>query len=159
MKIKEKIIRYIDAGFPILYINSYEEEKVDKIITESASGRIIYEWNGVSGFSDFMTKKSLNLSDSTLQGTLQFLINSNDIDGSIIVLKDVQSMMDSPDIISLLKYIACRISNGSIETTIIIESSVKLIPKELEPYITLLEMDYLTTNDIKMIIKDFVEFF
>ena len=158
MDIKEKLIKYIDAGFPILYINSYEEDKMDRIVRESAAGRKILEWNGVSGLSDFDTKNSMNLADPSLQGTLNFLLKGNEFDGTIIVLKDAQSLMESPDIIALLKYIACKISNGSIETNIIIQSPVKIIPKELEPYITILEMDYLSTDDIKRIIMEFVQY-
>ena len=31
---KEKLVNYIDAGVPILYINSYEENKIDDLIKE-----------------------------------------------------------------------------------------------------------------------------
>lgn len=158
MKLSEKLVRYIDAGFPILYINSYEEDKIDGIINKSAAGREVLEWNGVTGFTDFITKKSLNLMDLSLQGTLKFLMESNELDGKIIVLKDVHSMLELPEVIALLKNIACKISNGSMETNIIIESSRKVLPKELEPYITILEMDYLDTEDIRAIIQHFIEY-
>lgn len=158
MNLKDKMIQYIDAGFPILYINSYEEEKMDRIIGESAAGRKILEWNGVFGFADFTTKKSMNLADPSLQGTLQFLLKGNELDGAILVLKDTTSLLENPEIIALLKNIACRISSGSIETNVIIESAIKVIPKELEPYITMLEMDYLTTEDIKTIIHEFIDY-
>ena len=61
MKLEQNLIRYIDAGFPILYIHSYEEKKVDDIIKKSACGRRIFEWNGVAGFTDFDTKTSMSL--------------------------------------------------------------------------------------------------
>ena len=56
MKLEDKLIRYIDAGFPILYVNSFEEQKIDYIIKKSACGRKILEWNGVNGFTNFETK-------------------------------------------------------------------------------------------------------
>lgn len=31
---KAKLVRYIDAGFPIIYINTFEEDKVDSLIQE-----------------------------------------------------------------------------------------------------------------------------
>lgn len=158
MSLSEKLIQYIDAGFPILYINSYEENKVDEIISRSSAGRKIYEWNGISGFADFETKKALNLMDPSLEGTLKYLMQSKDIDGSILVLKDVQSLLELPEIVAMLRNMACMISEGNIEANIIIEASIKVIPKELEPYITILEMDYLSTDDIKNIIREFIEF-
>ena len=156
MKLEENLIRYIDAGFPIIYINSFEEIKIDAIIKTSACGRKILEWNGVNGFSDFHTKKSMSMIDQSLSGTLRFLLESNDLDGSLLVIKDIQSMIEEPEIIALLKNIAEKNSCGDIECTIIIESSIVKIPKELEPFITILEMDYLSTKKIKSIIIDFI---
>lgn len=156
MTLAEKLILYIDAGFPILFIHSYEESKVDEIILDSSAGRKIFEWNGVSGFSDFRSKESFNLMDASLQGSLKYLISSEEIDGKIIVLKDIHSLLDNPEVIAILKNIALKISVCDIETTIIIESSRKYIPKELEPYTSVFEMDYLSTEDIKQIIKDVI---
>lgn len=156
MSLKNNLVRYIDAGFPILYINSYEENKVDTIIKNSAAGRKILEWNGINGFTNFETKNAIQMMDSTLEGTLRFLFQTGELEGTILVLKDVQRLIEEPEIIALLKSLAGKISDGAIEANIIIETSVQKIPKELEPYITLLEMDYLTTSDIKEIIVDFI---
>ena len=41
---KAKLVRYIDAGFPIIYINTFEEDKVDSLIPEISSGKEVYEW-------------------------------------------------------------------------------------------------------------------
>lgn len=156
MSLKNNLVRYIDAGFPILYINSYEENKVDAIIKNAAAGRKILEWNGVNGFTDFETKNAIQMMDCTLEGTLRFLTQTGELEGTILVLKDVQRLIEEPEVIALLKSLAGKISNGTIEANIIIETSVQKIPKELEPYITLLEMDYLTTSNIKKIIEDFI---
>ena len=37
--LKYKLVRYIDAGFPIIYINTFEEDKLDSIIAEISSGK------------------------------------------------------------------------------------------------------------------------
>lgn len=158
MGLLEKLSQYIDAGFPILFIHSYEEDKVDNIIKKSAHGRDILEWNGVTGFTDFNSKRSYTLANPSLQGTLQFLIEGNELNERIVVLKDVYSMLEMPEIIALLKNIALQISTGNIECNIIIVSSRKVIPKELEPYITIFEMDYLETKEIKLIIQEFIEY-
>lgn len=157
MKLEENLIRYIDAGFPILYINSYEENKVDDIIKKSACGRKILEWNGVNGFVDFNSKSSLSMMDFSLVAVLKFLMESNELDGSLVVLKDVQSYLDEPEAVAVLKRISGMIGMGEIETSIIIVSPVRKIPRELEPYITIFEMDYLSTDEIKKVIEEFIE--
>lgn len=157
MSLLEKLSQHIDAGFPILFIHSYEEDKVDDIIKKSAPGRNIVEWNGVTGFTDFNSKKSYVLENPSLQGTLQFLTEANELNERVVVLKDVYSMLEMPEIIALLKNIALQVSTGNIECNIIIVSSRKVVPKELEPYITIFEMDYLETKEIKSIIQEFIE--
>lgn len=157
MKLRDKVVEYIDAGFPILYINSFEEDKMDDIIDESSAGRKVYEWNAVTGFTDFETKTSYNLMENGLADTLKFLLESGDINGTVLVLKDIAKYLEEPEVIAILKHISKKISSGEIDTIIIIESPVKVIPKELEPYITILEMDVLLTDDIKEIIDEFIE--
>ena len=43
--VKNKIIHYIDAGFPLIYVNTFEEEKTDRLIDSVAAGRKIFEWS------------------------------------------------------------------------------------------------------------------
>lgn len=59
MNLQDKLIRYTDAGYPIMYISSYEELKIDEIISKSSVNRKIIEWNGADGLVDFDTKVSL----------------------------------------------------------------------------------------------------
>ena len=64
------------------------------------------------------------------------------LDRKIIVLKDVVSYLDNPKIVSKIKGLA-RIINQGADATVIIVSNSLVIPKELEKFITILEMDYL----------------
>ena len=45
MGLKRKINQYIDAGFPVLYINSFEDDKLDVMLKELGEGKDIVEWN------------------------------------------------------------------------------------------------------------------
>lgn len=157
MKFEQNLIRYIDAGFPILYINSYEESKIDSIIKKSAGGRKILEWNGINGFVNFDTKTSISLNDSSLSFVMKFILETGEIDGSLVVLKDITTLLENPEVVSVLRYISEKIGRGDIESNLIIVSSVRKIPKELEPYVTIFEIDYLDTKEIKSIIAEFIE--
>ena len=48
--IKQNLVQYIQAGFPILYINTFEESKADKFISEAADRKEIFEWNSELNF-------------------------------------------------------------------------------------------------------------
>lgn len=154
-KLKLNLARYIDAGFPIIYINTFEEEKVDELVASVASGREIYEWNETNGYIDFRTKTPM-MEDCTLEMTLNQLKSREILDRKLILLKDVSSYLDDPKIVSKIKGIARMICSGE-EATVIIVSNTIVIPKELEKFITILEMDYLDGDEIRQTILKFIK--
>ena len=152
---KAKLVRYIDAGFPIIYINTFEEDKVDSLIPEISSGKEVYEWNETNGYIDFGTKTPLQ-EDCTLERMLDQLKTPDLLDRKILIFKDITSYLDEPRIVSKVKGLA-RMINQGVDATVIIVSSVLVIPKDIEKYVTILEMDYLNTDEIKTIIRGFVK--
>lgn len=155
VNLKRNLARYIDAGFPIIYINTFEEEKVDELVTSISAGREIYEWNGTNGYIDFETKAPMQ-EDCSLEMLLNQMKDRVLLDRKIILLKDIAPYLDDPKVISKIKGIARMICNG-VEATIIMVSNIVVIPKELEKFITILEMDYLESDEIKQIILKFIK--
>lgn len=152
----DKLIRYINAGFPIVYINSYEELKTDSLIKEVIKGRKTFEWNAAEGIIDFNSgerQEKCGLKEY-LSEIVDFGIQS-ELDRNFLVLKDVHSLLDDKEIVALLKYICLKIIEG-METTIIIVSPVVVIPAELEKFITILEIEYPEQDEIKNQIKNFL---
>ena len=152
---KAKLVRYIDAGFPIIYINTFEEDKVDSLIPEISSGKEVYEWNEPNGYIDFETKAPLQ-EDCSFERMLDQLKVPDLLDRKILVFKDITPYLDEPRIVSKIKGLA-RMINQGVDATVIIVSSVLVIPKDIEKYVTILEMDYLNTEEIKAVINSFVK--
>lgn len=152
---KAKLVRYIDAGFPIIYINTFEEDKVDSLIPEISSGKEVYEWNETNGYIDFETKAPLQ-EDCSFERMLDQLKVPDLLDRKILVFKDITPYLDEPRIVSKIKGLA-RMINQGVDATVIIVSSVLVIPKDIEKYVTILEMDYLNTEEIKAVIHSFVK--
>ena len=135
LALKDKLQRYLDSGFPIIYINSFEEQKSEKIIKEVIKNRKGFEWNAARGLLNFNTKEHQEYND--LEEYLNSIVNSGleaELDRKVLVLKDVHFYLNEAKIISLLKYIAIKITQG-LDTSIIIISPVVVIPKELEKFI------------------------
>lgn len=159
MSIKENLIRCLDAGFPIVCINSYEEIKTDRIIRSAVGKRKIYEWNGAVGLCDFDHKSQLfNIADEpySLENALVTLTSDDELDRKLLVIKDCDGYMDDKRITALLKYLCHKIETG-LDSGIIIVTSIVKVPKELEKYITILEMEYLSEDEIRYQIKKFVD--
>ena len=155
MKIKEQLIKYVDAGYPIIFINSFEEIKTDAIIKEVMGGREGLEWNGAKGFVDFRTKQPL-IKGKNLVETLRLLDSDNELDRKFLVLKDAIGFLEEQEVTALLKDVALQISQG-LDTVIVIVSSIVKIPKELEKFITIVELEYPTQDEIKKQIGRFSE--
>lgn len=160
--VKENLGRYIDAGFPILYIYTYEETKADRYIASVAGRREVLEWNGADGFVNFKTKTPL-VPNQTLEATLAFLKTGKELNRKLLVVKDTAEQLNpngqrkSDKVIALLKEIARRIRNEEIDATVIIVSSALHIPQELEKLITVLELDLPDEAEISGIIETFAE--
>ena len=151
--VKEQLIRYMDAGFPILYLNTYEEEKADRIISSMAGGKRILEWT-IRGLHDL--KEGSFVSDVGLADALEMLLtDQNGLDRSVLVLKDAYSFMEQPQVSARLKFIAQLINQGELDCSVIIVSPIIKIPRDLENHITILTMDYLSQDDIRKVIVDF----
>ncbi|MGO4374234.1 hypothetical protein AB4Z21_26440 [Paenibacillus sp. MCAF20] len=153
--VSQTILHYVDAQFPLLYLNTFEETKVDSLIKSVAYGREILEWNASKGFVHFETKSPLLDSIKTVEEILYALSQDDELNGKILVLKDIHHFLDNPHVISTLKEIALKIYNG-LETVLFLVSPVLKIPTELEKYITIIEIGYLEEQDVKQLIRRFL---
>ncbi len=152
---EKQLTQYIAAGFPIIYINTFEEEKADRIILEAANrvGRKhLEEWNG-SRAVEFKTKAPRNLKNDTLYGALSLFLEDG-APGRILVLKEPQAQMENPMCAALLREIAVQIKTERMEecTVIIVSASLEL-PKGIEHYTIVLEDDALTYAQIADVIQ------
>ena len=156
--VKDNMIRYIDAGFPILYIYTFEEAKADKYIESVAGRNAVLEWNGANGFVNFRTKSPL-LPNQTLESTLTLLMNGKELHRKLLVIKDAAELLETKNVVSLLKEIARKIrkEDSGIDATVIIVSSTLNIPRDLEKMITVLELEFPGEKEISGIINRFME--
>lgn len=160
---EEKMSSYMDAGFPILYINTFEETKALKSILNAASGRDVLEWNYADGLS--LYKKGMaaeenkgDLSRMPIITVLEQLMTEGwyDLQGKILILRDIHYYFDQPEVTALLKNLVIKINNG-MDTAIVLIAPVIKIPPELEKFITILEIEYLGFAEIRQVIENFID--
>ena len=171
---QEKIERYMDARMPILYIDTFEDDIAADEIKNVArrKRRGIYEWS-MQGF--FFEEKDTIYAQSgaELVGTLKQLISAkDDLTNKVLIIKDIGSFFNIhgenahstlPLLISQLKFLSQQINKGLLSNegiddfTIFIIAPLITIPKELESYITIINMDYLDEKGIYKLISGFVK--
>ena len=163
MNLKNNLRQYIDAGYPILYIDAYEELKIDEIISslQLELGRKLIEWNAADGLVDFENKTPFFESKFGLSEALAYLNSGNELNNQILVLKDAHTFLKSEEVevTALLKRICQKIINGQIDTTILVVSPVVSIPKEIEKFVTVFEMDTVTQDEIKEHVKEILDMY
>ena len=113
LSVERNLAKYIDAGFPVLYIRTYEEEKADRHILAAAGRREVLEWNGADGFVNFRTKVPF-IPNQSLERTLALLKNGKELDRKLLVVKDAEGEFESGKVTALLKETARRIRMGDM---------------------------------------------
>ena len=56
-KMSDSLLRYIDAGRPLIYINHFDFETVDRMLAEAFPKATIAEYCDADGWVDFKTKQ------------------------------------------------------------------------------------------------------
>lgn len=190
MSLADSIIQYVNANYPILYIESFEEGKVDREIIKAMMSPKVrygtgYEWNAARGFCSFdlpnpeeegdllgaqipicSPEEGLPEKQETLNRKLKELVDQaysvsdeyNQLAQSFLILKDSHLYFNDPEVIGSLKKLALRISaEEPLDFVVFIVSSVRVIPKELEKFITILDMEYPGIEEITKQIKAFAD--
>ena len=151
---RETLMSYIEAFYPIIYINHFDFRTIDEIIDDIAEDRKVIEFNNGLGIMDFKNKSLMHECD-----LLEFLklVKDDGYDQPVyIVLKDVHNQLENADIVSLLKYISERnLYNEFYNATIFIVSSKLKIPEELEDLVTIFDIPLPTLKEIIEIISEF----
>ena len=154
---ERNFIRYTDAGLPILYVDTFEDDKAKEIIHKIClkHGRGIIEWN-LSGAFDLSDGQTVPLPKMNLAETLRLLISDDEnLDNKTLILQDAHFYLDKPETISAVKTVAQNINSGRYDCNIVIISPLVTLPKELESYTTVMELDPLTEDNIKKFVHDF----
>ena len=155
---QKKLGRYLDARQPILLIDTFEDDKAEEIIERFAMQRHrkIEKWS-LQGFKG----KRLELKD-VLAG---LMADEKELENKILVLKDMQVALETPEVVSSLKYLAQQINkglfsedgSGLFEFNIVMIAPFASIPRELEAYTSILSLDYLGEDEIREEILRFVK--
>lgn len=155
--------RYLDAGFPIIYVHSFEDQKLINGINTFTDKHHVYSWSLADGSTAYSPKNGTweKTSDgvsntSGLISSLSQLKLLNSLDRSVILIKDAQLVLEDAQAIAMLRDLSEMIYAG-LDCNIVLVSPVLKIPEELETYITILEDDALSPDEIARIIDSFVD--
>lgn len=147
---------YIDALHPIIYINHFDFKVIDDAIAQVGEKVNCVEFNNALGLVDFKTKSPMH--ECNLEQFLKLTMDDGFERETFLVLKDIHGELNNPKVIALLKKIAENtLYNDNYHVAIIIISEITVIPRELENYITVLDIPLPTISEIHVLIREFID--
>ena len=132
-----RIVHYIKAGYPCLYLVSHEEQRIERTIAEAASAtqRLLFAWDIVKGRHDIAegTIEAINAPDEILASVQSMPENS------ILLLRDFHLFISEPNAIIIRHFKdACIQAKARGITLMILAPEIK-IPLELTKLVTPIE--------------------
>lgn len=146
---QEQFLSYLNAGLPIIYVDSFEAEKVKELIQEIICKRRLAEINLYD--MDFGDELSL---EKQLAGMLESYVDNFE-DTSIILVRDMGFLLESPCLISLLKLLAEKSGLEHGGFNIVLVEKGWQIPQALQKFSCKISLDKLGHDNITKIIYSF----
>ena len=147
MKFNDELALFLKARYPIIYINTIEEDRVEYVIRKSIKtnlNRSIYSWDFVDGYTNNPNNEGF-AKRNPLQ-SLELVERLNAETPALFLLKDFNRFLTDLSVSRKLRNIS-RILKLQPKTIIIIGSDLN-IPKELQDLITVLEFQLPLENEI-----------
>lgn len=158
MEAEREIELLIRAKYPLLYVTSWEERRVEESI-RSVSGalkRQLHTWSVTQGLKPPLTRASGPTSATPLSGELEVLAQIHEApEFTVFLLKDFHSYLRDHRVVRLLRDLSARL-RGRKQTLILLSPSLNL-PIELEKDVTVVEYPLPSQEDISAILDQAVD--
>jgi SpoVK/Ycf46/Vps4 family AAA+-type ATPase len=147
MKFNDELALFLKARYPIIYINTIEEDRVEYVIRKNVKtnlNRSIYSWDFVDGYTNNPNNEGF-AKRNPLQA-LELVERLNAETPALFLLKDFNRFLTDLSISRKLRNIS-RILKLQPKTIIIIGSDLS-VPKELQDLITVVEFQLPSKDEI-----------
>jgi len=147
MKFNDELILLLKARYPIIYINTIEEDRVEYVIRRTIKtnlNRSIYSWDFIDGYTNNPNNEGF-AKRNPLQA-LELIERLTPETPAIFLLKDFNRFLTDVSISRKLKNIS-RVLKLQPKTIIMIGSEIN-IPKELQDLVTILSFQLPVENEI-----------
>ena len=156
MNFNDELTLFLKARYPIIYITTIEEDRVEYVIRKSIKtnlNRSIYSWDFVDGYTNNPNNEGF-AKRNPLQA-LELIEKLSPETPALFLLKDFNRFLTDLTISRKLRNIS-RILKLQLKSIIIIGSDL-VIPKELQDLITVIKFQLPLENEIKQELKRLVQ--
>lgn len=158
MTFKEKLSLHIKARYPVIWLTSYEEKRVERILHEIAKeqkNKRVVVWTATKGFVE--NGKTTSSATDLIEAFETVINESKKNNRTIYLFKDLHKFLPPDDtIVYRLVRDAAEEIKGSFATIIILSSTISY-PSELEKTITVLDVPYPDADELKAVMDNVVQ--
>jgi len=148
MTFSDELILLLKARYPLIYISTQEEDRLEYIIRKSVQNllsRGIFTWDFVDGYS--LNVNSNNVAKRNPLQALEFIETFVPETANVFILKDFQKFFNDIAVSRKLRNLV-RVLKIQPKTIIIIASNIT-IPEELRDIITIIQFKLPQLDEIK----------
>ena len=152
----EELDLLIRARYPLLYLVSWEEHRVDTLLADRARahGKLLLTWSVTRGLRSVGTHRGPPLPEDT-RNPLEALAAIEQLtEPSIVVLKDFPPYLEEKPVVRALRELAHTLK--STFTTVILLSPTLVIPPELEKEVSVLDVPLPGYPELLNLLKEIV---
>lgn len=151
--IKNQITNFIKASYPLTYIVSFEEQRVESVMRQIALklNRKLLFWTATRGFVEAETQ---NVQDGTSDplSALDFILDNCNKTPNLFLMKDFHSFLDNPIVVRKIR--DCIYQLTKTYSTMLFLSPLLKVPPELEKEITVVDYPLPGRDELKLLIDD-----
>lgn len=152
----EELDIFVRARYPLLYLVSWEEHRVDAILSElaRAHGKALFTWSITRGLRSMGTSRTAPLPEDTRNPIDAMAAIEKLGEPALVVLKDFHPYLEDRGVVRALRELAHFLK--STFTTVILLSPTLLIPVELEKEISVIDVPMPGYSDLLQLLKEIV---
>lgn len=172
--LREDLKVYVRARYPVLYLVSGEEERVERMLSRIALDlqKKVFFWTCSGGFEstqiqqdlldgpkpmlaspvDFGETSSQTPATKTPAGALDFVQNS--AERALFVLKDFHPYLDEPAVVRRLRDLIVNLKKSF--KTLILVSPVMKVPEEIDRDVTVIDIPLPDEHELADLLKNFL---
>jgi ATP-dependent 26S proteasome regulatory subunit len=146
----------IRARYPLVYLVSWEEQRLDGILADVAQthGKSLYTWSITRGLRRQVGPRHVPIGDHTRDPVEAFSAVARLNEPSLVVMKDLHPHLDAPAVVRALRELAQDLK--STFTTVILLSPTLKIPTELEKDISVLDVPLPSFRDLLQLLREII---
>ncbi|MEZ8221097.1 hypothetical protein GG496_001267 [Candidatus Fervidibacteria bacterium JGI MDM2 JNZ-1-D12] len=157
-RIAEELETLIMARYPLIYVVTWEEPRLDAILSSIAArrGKKLFVWSISRGLLPFGTPlQSKKIDEATRDPAVALDRVVEHVEPAIFCFKDFHPFMTDPVIVRKLRELAQYLK--STYTTVVLSSPTQRIPMELEKDIAVVEFGLPDANELRDLLERTIE--